>query len=1516
MEVAQHMTQSSKIPTQLIEIDRPPRIQPLLPEGEIKIPSPPNKDKNRSQYILQMLLPGVTIVGYLLISFTGQGRNLLMVIPMGLAVVGSTLLSYYIFRREQREAYELEKGYEQTLLQFRQEMSISHEMQRLFYFHNYPEVELLERIAKKDQKEETRIGPRLWERRPTDIDFGSFRMGVGDRESTVVYTVQDTDNNQDPQLSEALRLAKESLVLKNVPISLSLRKQNHTSKLEQQKHMLPIHAIGIAGGRTSVTGYVSAILAEITVMHAPTDCHLYIIGLPSTENDWNWTKWLPHSNTEYGLFSGDRNCFQPPLSTEERNRIDRQPRMSPDLFWKIILRELDNRETRLADSRDNDVTIPFIVVVVDNIKSETSIQESWLNNVEKQATVSKILAHGVTLGAAIFFLEPDSAKIPSGCRAVITLDNAGKHIRFSYGEIGNNTPRYLGKATSLSPENALSIAKAIQNSAVRVGYGADLTKSVNFLEMHNVKTHQELEIQNRWAASRKPENADWLRARIGVMSGGEVRTLYFHQDHDGVHGIIAGTTGSGKSELLLTLICELAINYDPSILNFILVDYKGGAAFEPFRYLPHTVDIVTNLDKSSVERMFLAIKSELDYRSGLLARADVKHIVEYRRKGKSELFGSMPHLFIIVDEFAEMINENGEYKNRFESIARLGRAIGVNLILAAQRPIGAVTDQMRANMKFRICLRVETNDDSRELLGRSDARYLPSKLPGRAYIQTGGDSLSLIQVAHAGSDYTGDQQSDDDQPDIVILEVDPTTNVGTNKFTPTIVNVVVDETIRIARSDPKVVKQYKPWPNSLPDILPINLPIEAKYLHRKDGKTIPDNLKPNGVVILNNYPSGYSLGKWLNDPNTTWELQTNIWRLKHALSVHVGIIDLPEERQQRLMTIDLKEGPIVIFGSSGWGKTMMVVSLVLSLATLHKPSELQIYAMDFARGGLNIIGDLPHLSPKPIDVSEEVRVERLMRILLNIIQQRKDAIIQYGALPEYNAKNPDKVFPATLVIVENFAEFKEIYEDRIPQLTSIIRDGRMVGIYFILTADQTSSVPNKIYNLCTQRLTLKLADSGDYGSIVGRGITSFKEVPGRGMINIERSAHEFHIALPILSKDYKDGEVSIVNEQEKSRHDEDIKRIRTTINDNFQTISKHMSLAWEKLGGNRPEPVEYLTDHILLSDLQRSPEAAIIGLRDIDRTSATLDLIHSGSHGFVIGPPISGKTAVLRSFIVSMATQYTPEDVGLILVDSHQDLFSFNSSIGLSLRDIPHVMDTVYDRDGLRATVKRLEFEYDLTLRNQIKKLAQENTNDYLSSVLRSDDKPSPKHIIIVIDNYGDIEDFEAEQLFHELANLVRKYRRTGLHVLIAGGVEVLSNRNNLFKQVESSRHSLVLQSVETVQRLGGRVHSSFASGELPAGRGWIVTAGRTQLIQVALTNDEEIGAVHLDKMIQDIRQQNFSHQARWFYSGSIERLSKLLNPPKKDITDKPTETVEFDDEAFALAKTMLKELGLGEESL
>lgn len=1407
--------------------NRPPRIQPELPYGEVAIPSPPGSETSSRQQLIQVALPMITIIGYVIVSASGQGRSLLLLIPMGMSVVASTTVALIAFARAAREEAEKKRAYIQRLGELRKEMVAAHDIQRRFYLHNYPEPDIALQIASDRQNKVN--GLRLWERRTTDSDFGMIRLGIGTRPSTVRYILSTGSADEDsPLMKDALKLQEDSRFVTDVPITIPLRQYEKPDTAispqegegeEEEPRKSPAHkgaearfALGIAGKQRAETyHFVRAMMAHYAVFHAPTDARLYVVGSPEARAEWEWARWLPHCNTSRNQQgTGDQLCFA-------RDKVRR--------FWDDLQVELERRQLRLAD-RDSstDPTLPHLLVVVDGMDGFG--ENSPLAEVQAEAAVSLLLTQGPRLGASIVFLVPDRSLIPSDCRAIVEVEQVENgRVAFRYAEVGVNTLRYVGTADQLDAVRAeRDCARKLAPLAVRTTYGADLATAVNLLEMNGVETVDEIPILENWRRSRQPENTEWLSVPIGLMPGNKVRSLLFSADGDGVHGMIAGTTGSGKSELLLTLIVGLAIKYDPSVVNFVLVDYKGGAAFEPFRTLPHCVDIVTNLQGMAGVRTFTALRSELNRRSKLIADTNVKHIVHYRQKGLHLTHEPFPFLFIIVDEFAEMVKENPDFKAQLDSITRLGRALGVSLITATQRPAGAVTDQMRANMKFRICLRVETMEDSRELLRRSDAAFLPPNIPGRAYLQVGNENVELMQVARAGGPYTGPQI--DAEPPVIWLNRHKGTSAqprpsGPLQEAPALSDVLVEIMHRLAEDNPDVTKQRKPWP----DPLPAYLPLHATQIK---GEDLADPLLPLNPAVL----------AWL-EGRGGWR---GINWLTEAMRAPVGLIDNPIRAERLRLTLDLTRGHAVIFGASGWGKTTFLRTVITSLAATHSPDELHVYILDFGGRGLDVLEALPHRAASILP-SEEERVQRLLRRLESVLEERNRILSQARAdnLSTYNANNPDRVLPALLVVIDNFAEFKENYENLMESLIGIAREGRAYGVHLVVTADQTNALPGKLYSLFTERITLKLADKAEYANVVGRGVPGIDDIAGRGFVSVERTPLEFQTALP----------VGITEEEEAEGLDETAK---------LEQFAQLLASAWP---GKRPEGIDVLREIIplrsLLPPLGQGPERVqtLLGVEDLNLEPALLDLQQRGPHFIIIGPPLCGKTTALRSWVMALAHSYPPERVAMVLIDFQQRFFKYGGQH--TLGDLPHVLAAVSEKEGMAQVIRNLQYEYSA----------------------RPPALARPE-IFVIADNYDDFTNVLGPATrateYRDLAELARKYGPEGLHVVLCGSLSIMRSMDDLVKQVVAPRYGLGLDSSDAPSALGGRVRGG--GDEFPPGRGYVVKAGRLALIQTAIPHDESDLEGSLDRWVAEIASF-YPQRARWY----IE-----INPPPEP---EPAEVAE-----------------------
>ncbi|RME69678.1 MAG: hypothetical protein D6784_18010 [Chloroflexi bacterium] len=1472
---------------QIIYIDRPPRIQPELPFDEIDIPPPPDKDEAGNERLVQVSLPLLTIIGYILIgTLGGVGRNPLFVLPMALSVLASVGYSIYSFRKEMLQRAALEQAYDDRLVDLIREMNMYHDMQRRFYRYNYPDRQTVFRLvhsarAEVERPERTlRAEARLWERRTSDDDFGVIRLGIGTLPSTVTYVLREAQNYDDPQVRKALKLQQDSLFVNDIPVILSLRtphvdkkkqaeeeaEQEEKEEKEAQESRTPVtHALGIAGDPESVYPGIRAMLAHYLVFHAPSDARLFVLA--SRRQEWQWAADMPHCQKD------DQNeylCFVEDIQEDSSEKVFGEDEEGVlGRYLEGIRKVLAQRRIRLQERDENqsgaDPTLPFLLVVVD-LMDATYDENSPLNRLESDAAMSILLEEGAQLGAAVIFLVPERAKVPGGCTAVIEVERTTpatnsrmetiQRLHFRYAEVGVNTFRYVGQADYVSRREEMSVlARQLAQLRIRESFGANLSRAVSFMDFMGYSSLSDIEADawNNWQYSVQPDFANWLRCKLGMMAGNKPRTLVFSAKRDGVHGMVAGSTGSGKSELLITLITAMAITYDPTVLNFVLVDYKGGGAFKEFEALPHCVDIITNLEADGVTRMFTAIQSEMQRRQALNAETGTKNIVEYRQKGLHLTYHPYPFLFIIIDEFAEMIADRSEFKAQLESITRVGRAQGVSLILAAQRPSG-VTDQMRSNIKFRISLRVETPAESREMLRRSEAAFLPSDIPGRGYLQVGNEEIELIQVA-----YTGEKVKDPSRgPTAPVIWPDRTGyDESQDQEPPELYKAVITMLDRLAREH-GVEKQRAPWPEFLPTRLSLsevlvspdpNIPAvtSAEYLVEVDRIMLGQH--PDDTLTLNP-----AVNKWLNGENG-WVSRLD-WE-NYALRPVVGLVDNPYAAKQQPLVIDLPRGHVVLYGASGWGKTTFIRSLVVSLAASHSPNDLHIYLLDLGGRNLGVLENLPHVGSVIIPDAEgyEERVEQLLRELDDMVEQRK-TILSNAAAPDlyqYNAAHPDESLPAVVVAIDNFIEFRETFgadadpdvETPFTRFVGLARQAKPYGIHFVITANELNVLSSQLQSLFTERLTLKLAEPTEYRAIVGGHVSDIGDIPGRGYVKVGYLPLACQIAQPIDLRRQGVGE-----EANETRELEQFAR-------NMQEYIAATGYTYR-----HPRRVDALPRAILFKQilarqfnlelnetfLAQLKAQAAQNWRDslepekADWLKATLGVIsgnrlremhfeakRDGVHGLIAGGTGSGKSELLMTLIVSLALNYDPSVLNFVLVDYK------GGGAFLPFEDLPHCVDIITNLN--KSAVRRFFTAINAEMQRRQALNAETGTKDiveYRAKGLHLTHQPYP-HLFIIIDEYAEMITDNPE-FKDELDSITRVGRAQGVNLLLASqrptGVSDQMRANIKF------RICLRVEQVDTSREMLRRSDAAFLPSGMP-GRGYLQIGNENiELIQVAYTGE------------------------------------------------------------------------------
>jgi len=439
---------------------------------------------------------------------------------------------------------------------------------------------------------------------------------------------------------------------------------------------------------------------------------------------------------------------------------------------------------------------------------------------------------------------------------------------------------------------------------------------------------------------------------------------------------------------------------------------------------------------------------------------------------------------------------------------------------------------------------------------------------------------------------------------------------------------------------------------------------------------------------------------------------------------------------------------------------------------------------------LELLKGLPHVGAI-ITSSEGERVERLLRKLRYWANSRAQLFAEAGGFIEYNATKPD-TYPAILVAIDSFAEFRENYEDLLPDLLSLMRDGRNSGIYFVVTAEQVNAIPGKLFSLFNDRMTLKLTEAGDYSSVVGRVAVDLDDIAGRGFAMVERRVLEFQLADPIdFTPPMEEG-------------------MEADANAGIMWLFNKMTSVWGE--GHRPEPIEVLQDILPLEDIMNTYKRSrrvetLIGVEMAELQHVVVDLQKQGPHFIVIGQPFSGKTTTLRSWVLGMSAMYSPADVRIFLVDSAKRMFDYGGK--LSLSDLPHV-------------------DYAISEQNK------DDMTSMMAHIQKIYSQPGKKpEIYVIIDNFDDFRDLANNQQQTDIADMSRKYGAEGLHFVISCLPGSMSD--DLRKNIGKSRYGLALDpNTATNTPFNARIPRKLQEAELPVGRAFLILSGRVNILQIA----------------------------------------------------------------------------------
>ena len=562
--------------------------------------------------------------------------------------------------------------------------------------------------------------------------------------------------------------------------------------------------------------------------------------------------------------------------------------------------------------------------------------------------------------------------------------------------------------------------------------------------------------------------------------------LNLHEKAHGPYGLIAGTTGSGKSETIQSYILSLAVNFHPHDVAFLLIDYKGGGMANLFKNLPHLLGTITNLDGAQSMRALASINAEIHRRERLFREFEVNHINQYQKKFKNgEATEPLPHLFLISDEFAELKVNQPDFIKELVSIARVGRSLGVHLILATQKPSGVVDDQIWSNSRFKLALKVADRTDSMEMLKTPDAAEITQT--GRAYLQVGNNEVyELFQSAWSGADY----QPDKDE-------------LGIEDHTIYLINDLGQyEVLNQDLSGLDLAEDIKEVPTELEAIVSqIQLLTESQQI-----PPVPQPWLPP-----------------LKERMTLQELEPiqpkEAWEQKKPVSVLLGMADIPQAQKQEPVSVNLsKDGHILLYGSPGTGKTTFLQSAAMDLARKFSPKDVTLYLMDFGTNGLAPLGQLPQVADTLL-LDQTEKIAKFVRIMERELNRRKKLLSDYGVgtLELYRQASGQQE-PAIVILLDSYESMKEeAYEAELFKLlVRISREGLSIGVHLLVTAGRQSNLRAQFYANFKHQLSLPQNDMGEVRSIVGSTplAATMEDIKGRALMKRDE-VDVIQLALPV-----------------------------------------------------------------------------------------------------------------------------------------------------------------------------------------------------------------------------------------------------------------------------------------------------------------------------------------------------------------------------------------------------------------
>ncbi|MER5469560.1 FtsK/SpoIIIE domain-containing protein [Streptomyces sp. NPDC002685] len=1153
-----------------LDYNRPPRLHPPDRETKFRLPSPVRDYEARPLPWLMALTPLVSAV--VMVMVFGRWYYMIMALLSPLIMLGNYLMD----KKQGRKSHAKQvKEYNEHKARIEKDAQEALLAERLDRRRAIPDPATVLSLG---------TGPRtrLWERRRTDADHLLLRVGTGQLPSEVVL--------DDPEQDDHKR--QVTWTIEDAPVALPLGERG---------------VIGIAGPGDSAQALGRWAVAQTAVLHSPLDVQFYVLTENSGQGSWDWVRWLPHSR---------------PAGAQDANVLIGTDAETVGARIGELTQLLDARQ-KAARQNGNKASFsdPDIIVVWDGSRRLRSMPG-----------VVRLLREGPAMCMYAICLDAEERFLPGECQAIVIAEpkpeehaTAQQPARTAPAAPGGFPSFHAWHATEVDDsvagaQKALELRLRVQQTGiarvrdvrpdfVSAAWSARLARALSPLRDISGET----EDSALPGASRlldvlqlEPPTGDAISARWRM--GGQSTTAVIGESYDGPfgidmrrdgpHGLIAGTTGSGKSELLQTIVASLAVANTPENMTFVLVDYKGGSAFKDCVKLPHTVGMVTDLDAHLVERALESLGAELKRREHILAAADAKDIEDYQdlvRRDPSH--ASVPRLLIVIDEFASMVRDLPDFVTGLVNIAQRGRSLGIHLLLATQRPSGVVSPEIRANTNLRIALRVTDGGESSDVIDSPEAGHISKSTPGRAYVRLGHASLVPFQSGRVGGRRPG--------------AADPTA------LAPWAGPLGWEDLGRAALVKPKAEQREE---EEITDL-----------------KVLVDAVREANLAL--GIPPQHS--PWLPALSETLlldEIQVPAFaggpgKLPPA---PYGVEDLPADQARRPVVVDFASfGHLLIGGAPRSGRSQILRTIAGSLARTHSAADVHLYGIDCGNGALNALTRLPHCGAV-VGRNQTERVVRLIARLKGELTRRQDLLADKGFadIGEQRAAVPEgERLPHIVVLLDRWEGWLPTlgeydHGDLTDQLTAMMREGASVGLHMVMTGDR-QILSTRIGSLTEDKYGLRLADRSDF-SLIGINARKIPEEipPGRGYRNEHGTETQFALLTEDSTGQGQAAAIGAIGEAAAVR-DAELPRARRPFRVDVLPTRIGFTDAWE------------LRD----PDASRSKLWSLVGIGGDDIMGFGPDLSQGVPTFVVAGPAKSGRSTTL----MNMARSYLAQGVRLVV---------------------------------------------------------------------------------------------------------------------------------------------------------------------------------------------------------------------------------------------------------------------------